>query len=161
MEASTVAKQIAQGQQPAWEKTFEHPKHGSLTFRVKKLPTVADWIAHTNVQEQLTPGGTPSVLSAAVAAMSTFMEVPILDENRIEDPDNPDHFRIEVVRYDPLQDEDFTWVCKVWLDFYAWRETTISDSTQEQVKNSSRATAGDADGGSSLVTTDSPQPTLA
>lgn len=159
-----TAATIAQGGQPYWEETFDHPKLGKLTFKVSSLPRTKDWLAHAVAQEQYGPGlsmaGLPSALAAAVAAMKTFIQVPVIDEKRIEDPDNG-HVRIEQTFYDPLEDEHVEFVTLVWASFYNWRAQTLSKETQDAVKNSSGATSGPESAEPSPATTDSPQPTHA
>jgi hypothetical protein len=136
---SEIAEQIAAGGEPVWQATFPHPDHGDLTFTVKHMPVARDWLEHYTTMQDLAPG-VNSMLSAGIAGMLTFMDRPVLAENRVEDPDNPTHVRIEKVLYDPLEEQRFEFVMEVWATFTAWRVETLSDETRGAVKNSSGAT---------------------
>ena len=161
LEPTPEAKAIAHGQPVIWERTFPHPEHGDLKFRVPRPPRVRDWLEHAQRQEQIASGvtGANAVLAAACAGMYTFMDVPVIREDRKEDPDNPDHVTVTKVYYDPLDDENVDFPVEVWIDWVNWRLALASKDTKEQVKNSSEATDGGPDSGPSLATTASPQPT--
>lgn len=151
-------REIAAGGEPAWRQTFTHPEHGELEFVVREMPKTRDWLAHAVAQEALGPGLGGSVnaaLAAAVAGMQTFVEVPVLSEEREEDPDNPDHIRIRQVRYDPLDDENFDFPILVWATFMNWRGDLFS--RREDLKNSSGVTSTASADDSSPASTESPQ----
>lgn len=159
-----TAALIAKGGEPAWQETFDHPEHGKLTFVCKAMPTGSDWLRQAMVQDALAPGlmtGTGAVLAAAAAGMQTIIEPPVIDEKRIEDPDNPDHVKIELTRYDPLVDPNTQFPIDVWIAFHAWRIEVLGERTKDAVKNSSGATSGGANDGSSPERSESPQTTLA
>lgn len=139
MEAAETA---ARGGQPAWKHEFEHPELGKLTFSVAKAPRVRDWLQHAVVQEDVAPGlgGYSGMLAAAVAGMRTFVQTPVLHEERQVDEDNPDHVKIIQHRYDPLEDEHMDFPVEVWVTFMAWRSDLLGANGVEQAKNSSGAT---------------------
>jgi len=153
----------ARGGEPAWSGTFDHPEYGKLTFTVKRTPRNKDWLNHAVTQEQIAPGltngGGSGVLAAAIAGMMTFIDRPVISEDRVEDPDNPDHVTVTQVRYDPLEDESIDYPVQVWLDFMTWRAELLNKV--DEVKNSSGVTSGPTSEDSSPEPTDSLPTTLA
>lgn len=156
-----TAETIGRGGEPAWQHTFPHPKHGDLTFTVARTPVVQDWLDHAVVQETIAPGltGFNGVLSAAVAGMRTFVKCPVVDRVETEDENTPGHVIVELIRYDPLQDEDLGFPMLVWGTFMKWRADALSDDTRDAVKNGSGATPGQPIDGLSPAPTASPQTT--
>lgn len=149
-------KTIALGGEPRWEQEFPHPTHGELTFVVERTPRVKDWLAHAAMQEKIAPGlegAMAGELAAAVAAMYTFMQRPVIAEKRIEDPDTPGHERIEKTLYDPLEDEQMEFPVRVWRAWFEWRIGLLQQ--REALKNSSGVTSGANDADSSPATTTS------
>jgi hypothetical protein len=153
---------IAAGGEPAWEGTYEHPQYGSLTFRVPKMPKSEDWLRHAIKQDQLIVayGGNPNdvgsgtaMLAAAIAGVrredgyEPIVKPPVINEERLPDPDTPGHERIEKRYYDPLADEGTDIAMQAWLEFCAWRMGLLEKVGE--LGEGSGATSGSASADSS------------
>lgn len=161
--------QIAEGREPLWEQTFEHPEHGPLIFRVTKTPTNADWLRHAAAKDQMirAQGGHPDdmgsqtqLFAAACAGIRELMECPLIAEKRVQDPEVEGHERIERIRYDPLEDTGMGFPIEVWITFFTWRGKLLEDGVGE-LKNASGESGGSELGEPSPAATLSPSTTPA
>jgi hypothetical protein len=155
------AKTIALGGSPAWKHTFDHPEHGPLEFSVEKLPTNREWLALAVASELAAPGvqtGVGAALAEAIAGLQTIIKRPEISRTEVPDPDDASHVKVTIEFYEPLDDQDMSFVTLVWATFMNWRADLLSKDTREQVKNSSGATSGPASVASSPAATPSPSP---
>lgn len=177
----TALEAIARGEPASWEGTFKHPRYGDLTCRVPELPKNKDWLRHATLQDELiielgaktvvgedgerrTVLGNPNnvgsgtaQLASAIAALKTIIQVPVIEERRIEDPENAAHERIEKVYYDPLEDDDMSFALQVWTEFWVFRLALLNKVGD--LGKSSGETPGSASDASSPAATVSPSTT--
>lgn len=165
-------KTIAAGGNPVWEQTYKHPVHGDLTFR-GALPTadklteqsiMADYLADQAAERLSAATGTSisvenlsgdsALLVAAIAGVATLLELPVLREDRIEDPDRPEHVRIDRVRYNPREEQFEAFLVRVWVDYATWRVGMIE--RVDELGKSSGVTTGQDSNGESSEPTESP-----
>lgn len=151
---------IAAGGNPEWTGTFKHAAHGELTFRAK-LPKGDQLTEHSlladalrdqaaqRLSERLGVPVEPDRLSVETMLMLTaqsgilvLMERPVIREERVEDPENPDREKVVLHRYDPREDTDETFAVRVWTEFSRWRRDLAE--RVEELGKSSGGTTGSA-----------------
>lgn len=158
-------KKIARGGNPEWVQDFEHPLHGTLTFRAK-MPKALDLMQHSVEMDNLLddlrgePRAATMLLVSALAGMtdSLLMEMPVIDEQRVEDADRGS-VKIERVFYDPQEERDPGFLVEVWTAYSMWRAQKLE--VVDDLKARSAPTGGSGSSESSSEPTGFPSTTPA
>lgn len=137
-------RKIAQGLQPEWEHTANHPAYGPLTFRAK-LPTALQLAQQSVEMDNLLTNldgdarqGT-MILVAAIAGLKTLVECPVVREEREEDPESG-RTVISKVHYNPEAETSEVFLVEVWTAFSLWRASFMARS--DDLGESSGETTG-------------------
>lgn len=155
---------IAEGGDPCWEQTYDHPVHGELVFRTSRMPKNEDWLVHAaRVDEMLASRGLDpdavgqrtATYAAAMVGIGTIIEPPILETKIVAVEGEAGHQKEQVIRYDPLEDDSNVPV-RAWMDFNRWRQEIMARAAEGELGNSSGETPGSASGDSSPEPTASP-----
>ncbi len=156
--AESDLRKIADGIQPVWTETFDHPIYGPLTFSAK-LPNALTLAQQSVEMDNLLgrldaePRSGTMVLVAAIAGLKTLVDRPVIRERRVEEPEN-DHTIIEKDYYDPEEEVSEVFLVRVWTEFSMWRAAFLEEA--ERLGESSRETAGPGSNEPSTSPTDSP-----
>jgi hypothetical protein len=154
-------KAIAEGRQPRpWSETFTHPVHGPLTFRAtlpKAMALAEQSVQMDNLLQNLAGEARMNtlILCSAISGLKTLIELPVLREEREEDPDSG-HIVVKQYRYDPENETDETFLANVWMAYSQWRASFMSIGAERELKNSSGETDGDDSSESSSEASASP-----
>lgn len=165
MPTETDLQRIASGGPPAdWTYTAKHPVHGEVTFTAG-LPTALTLSRHSiamdNLLAELSPNAEPRaatmLLVAAIAGLQTLVTLPVIDEARTQDPDDPARAVLRRVYYDPVAETNENFLVDVWLAFSSWRQAFVEQV--DQLGNSYGETSGSDSSTESTSPTASPSTT--
>lgn len=169
---SQVAQTIARGGNPPWEQTFEHPRHGPLTFR-GQLPTNGQTLAHrvaldarlAELPDVATARNPTLILAAGLAAMelvdgaSGAARLLMLPEISRTEEETERGTIVRKVFYNADEDTDADFVVDVWMAYSAWRASLLEEL--DAVKGPSGEITGSGSSTSSTAPTVSPSTTPA